>query len=121
MCLTPFELKDHVPFGVKRLYWITDAEEGSASGQHCHLKEEEVFVCLMGEATMVMDQGSGKEEVVLTQGRAIYIPNHVWHGFTGFSRDAVVLAISSTNYSADRSDYCEEYEVYVKEYRPNSV
>lgn len=114
--LTPFELKDQVPFEVKRVYWVTQSA-GIPTGQHCHFEEQEVFVCAAGTMTAVVDSGYGKEFFEMKEGDALYVPNFVWHGFENFSVDAVMLAFSSTNYSADRSDYCEDYEEYVREYR----
>ena len=117
MKLTPFVLRDLVPFEAKRLYWITEPEAGCASGQHCHFVEQEVFVCLAGSAVAVIDKGNGKEDIPVECGQAIYVPNLVWHGFTTFAPGTIILAISSTNYSADRSDYCEDYDTYVAQHR----
>lgn len=114
--LTPFELKDQVPFETKRVYWVAHAG-GMSTGQHCHMEEQEVFVCLQGSMTVVIDKGEGKEEIPFKEGDALYAPNYVWHGFENLSADTVLLAFSSTNYRADRSDYCEDYEQYIKEYR----
>jgi len=47
-------------------------------------------------------------------GDVLIVGNHVWHGFKDMSEDAILLAVSSTNYSPDRSDYCEEYSEYQK-------
>lgn len=116
--LTPFELKDQVPFVVKRVYWVNRGG-GACTGQHCHMEEQEVFVCVQGTMTAIIDHGTGKEEILFKEGDALYAPNYVWHGFENLSADAVLLAFSSTNYRADRSDYCEDYEQYMKEYRGN--
>lgn len=118
--LTPFELKDQVPFEVKRVYWVTQSA-GIPTGQHCHMEEQEVFVCVAGTMTAVIDKGQGKEMFEMKEGDALYAPNFVWHGFENLSADAVLLAFSSTNYRADRSDYCEDYEQYVAEYRNKIV
>ncbi len=105
------ELKDYIDFEVKRVYFIQDCKE--ATGQHCHLEEKELFIMSKGSCVAVIDQGNGKEDVPLNApGDAIYVGNYVWHGFKDFSDDAVLLALSSTNYSDDRSDYIEDYEVY---------
>lgn len=118
--LTPFELGEHVPFEVKRVYWVTNGE-GMSTGQHCHFEEQEVFVCVKGAMTAVVDKGQGKEMIEFKEGDAVYMPNFVWHGFENMSSDAVLLAFSSTNYRADRSDYCEDYDVYVADYRDKIV
>ena len=48
------------------------------------------------------------------QNFAIYLSSYVWHHFKNFSKDAILLALSSTNYSPDRSDYIEDYDEYKK-------
>lgn len=107
------ELKDYVDFEVKRVYFIQDCKENT--GQHCHKIEKEMFVMQKGSCTAVIDCGNGKEDILLSgPGDAIYVGNYVWHGFKDFSVDAVLLALSSTNYSPDRSDYIEDYEEYLK-------
>ncbi len=114
--LTPFELKDNVPFEVKRVYWVTQSP-GIPTGQHCHYEEQEVFVCAAGTMTAVIDKGQGKEMIEMKEGDAIYVPNFVWHGFENLTAESVLLAFSSTNYKADLSDYCMDYDVYVAEHR----
>ncbi|MBI2099126.1 FdtA/QdtA family cupin domain-containing protein [Candidatus Uhrbacteria bacterium] len=111
--LTPIELKDLIPFEVKRVYYITDFEAGGKTGEHCHKIEEEVFILAQGSATAVIDRGKGLEEIKLSApSDAIYVPNFIWHGFKDASSDCVILALSSTNYSSNREDYIEDYEEF---------
>ncbi len=111
--LTPIELKDVVPFEVKRIYYM-DMPEAAVTGEHCHKLEQEMFIQMKGNSTIIIDQGNGKEEVTLKTGQAIYVPAFVWHGFKDSKGGCLVLALSSTNYSADRSDYIENYEEFLK-------
>ncbi len=113
--LTPVEFKDAIPFEVKRLYYVTGMDEKQATGQHCHKIEQEVFIQVAGKCVAIIDRGKGKEKISL-QGPndAIYCPAYVWHGFEEASRDCVILALSSTNYSPDRSDYIEDYAAYLQ-------
>jgi dTDP-4-dehydrorhamnose 3,5-epimerase-like enzyme len=112
--LTPLELKDFIDFEVKRAYLVSNSELGETS-QHCHLQEKELFVMVQGTCSAVIDKGTGIEEIKLTGPKnAIYVPNYVWHGFKNLSPDAIILALSSTNYKADRSDYIENYDEYLK-------
>ena len=111
--LTPIEFKDAVPFEVKRVYFITNFEPGSKTGEHCHKVEEEVFIQIQGTSIAVIDRGKGIEEVVMNgPGGALYVPNFVWHGFTNASPDCVIAALSSTHYGASREDYVEDYEEF---------
>lgn len=112
--LTPVELRDIVPFEVKRIYYFDDMKPEDKTGAHCHKIEEEFFIQLKGSSVAVIDRGQGLEDVPMSgPGDAIYCPNYVWHGFKNASPDSVVLALSSTNYSPDRSDYIEDYDAYL--------
>ena len=104
------ELKNFVDFEVKRVYYIYNCKQ--ATGQHCHKEEKEFFVMQTGACTAIIDSGAGKEDVRLETGDAIYVGAYVWHWFKDFTDDAFVLAMSSTNYGEDRSDYVEDYEEY---------
>ena len=107
------ELKDFVDFEVKRVYYIQDC--AADTGQHCHKIEKEFFVMVRGSCTAIIDRGQGKEDVPLVgPSDGIYVDNYVWHGFKNFSSDAILMAMSSTNYNPDRSDYIEDYEEYLK-------
>ena len=110
--LTPIELKDFIDFEVKRIYYVTELE--GATGQHCHKEEKELFICIKGSLTATVDKGNGKEEMAMKEGTAFYIGNYVWHEFKDAKDDAIMLALSSTNYKPDRSDYIEDYEEYKK-------
>lgn len=112
--LTPVEFKDQSPFEVKRVYYIIrfDGPE-IETGQHCHKIEEEVFIQAQGTSVLVLDQGNGKEDVEIKEGDAVYVPNYVWHGFKNASPDCAIIALSSTNYTPDRSDYVENYDEYL--------
>lgn len=113
--LTPVEFKDLIPFAVKRMYYIDAFKAEDKTGEHCHFVEEEVFIVAKGAVTAIIDQGNGKEDVRLTgPSEALYVPNYVWHGFKEATEDCVIIALSSTNYSPDRSDYQENYDEYLK-------
>lgn len=111
--MTPLELKDYIEFEVRRVYFISEIQ--SQTGEHCHKVEEEFFVMIQGSCTAIIDKGNGKEDIALVAPKeAIYVPNYVWHGFKDFSENAILLALSSTNYKPDRSDYVEDYNEYLK-------
>lgn len=111
--MTPLELQEYIDFAVERIYFISHPQ-GDTS-QHMHYEEKELFIAIQGKCTAVIDRGNGKEDVVLEGPHtAIYVPNYVWHGFKDLSQDAIVAALSSTNYRPDRSDYLENYDEYLK-------
>lgn len=111
--MTPLELKDYIDFEVKRVYFVTEPKD--ETGGHCHKEEVEFFIMIQGSCTAIIDKGNGKEDISFEGPRdGLYVPNFVWHGFRDFSDDAILLALSSTNYKPDRSDYIEDYDEYMK-------
>lgn len=113
MTMSPMELNEYIDFEVKRIYFITNLKDGI--GQHCHLEEKELFVMIQGSCVATIDDGAGLKKIKMeAPSDAIYVGNYVWHQFEEFSSDAILLALSSTNYNPDRTDYIEDYKEYQK-------
>jgi len=114
--MTALELKEYIDFPVKRIYFITSPVNEMKTGNHAHRqKEDEMFVMIQGSCTIHVDDGHGIEDIKLTGPHsAILVPHLVWHGFTELSPDAIILAVTSTNYDPARTDYCENYEEFQK-------
>lgn len=112
--MTPLELKEYLDFDVKRVYWISNPV--GDTGNHAHRQDEdELFIQIQGSSTISVDDGHSLEDIVLTGPQsAIYVPHLVWHGFNHLSSDAIILALTSTNYDPDRADYIEDYEEFKK-------
>lgn len=110
--LSVAELKEYIEFEVKRLYYIQDFME--STGAHCHYKEDEFFIMVKGDCIASIDQGRGLEEIPLGQNEGLVVGHLVWHGFKNFTEGSVLLALSSTNYNSDRSDYLDNYDEYLK-------
>jgi len=114
--MTALELAEYISFPVKRVYFLTDGVGEQRTGSHCHRAEEdELFVCIKGSATAVVDDGHGLTELKLEGPKhALYIPHLVWHHFKNLSDDLVICALSSTSYDPTRADYCEDYLEFKK-------
>lgn len=112
--MTPLELKDYIDFEVKRVYWIS--RPTGDTGNHAHkAAEDEIFIQVQGSSTICVDDGNGLEEIKLVGPQsAISVPHMVWHGFKDLSSDCIILALTSTNYDATRSDYIEDYTEFKK-------
>ncbi|MBI5734144.1 MAG: FdtA/QdtA family cupin domain-containing protein [Candidatus Kerfeldbacteria bacterium] len=110
--LIPLEVEGQIDFPIKRVYAITNALR--PTGQHAHKIEQECFICFQGEVTAEIDDGSGRREVKLQPGDAIYVGTYVWHHFKDFSPGCVLVALSSTNYNPERFDYIVDYEEFKK-------
>ena len=112
--MTAMELSEYIDFPVKRIYFISSPTGEYMTGNHAHRQDEdEMFVMVQGSCKINVDDGSGMTPVELVGPKtAIYVPHMVWHGFSDLSHDAIILAVTSTNYDPSRGDYINDYEEF---------
>ena len=107
------ELK-HMPFEIRRVYWLYDVPGGVARGGHAEKNNEELIIALSGAFEIVVDDGTKSKTFVLNRSYyGLYIPKGLWREIKEFSTNALALEFGSIPYSAD--DYIRDYEIY-KEY-----
>ena len=103
----------HLPFDIRRVYWIYDVPGGEARGGHAFRETEEFIVALSGSFDVVIDDGTCKK--VFSMNRSyygLYIPKGVWREITNFSTKSVAVEFASTDY--DPEDYIRDYEEFIK-------
>ena len=111
--LTPIEFVNFCDFSPKRIYTVYESE-GKTRGGHAHLVEEELFFMSNGSCTGRFHDGIQWFEVRLTANEnLVYVPVMLWHEFCDFSAGAVLVAVSSTIYNSDRSDYIEDFDNFL--------
>lgn len=110
--LTPIEFSKLDLFEIKRVYTVFD--NLLPRGGHAHIVEEEFFFMASGECHTKIHDGVEWKEIHLKTGvNAIYIGKMVWHEFHAFSDNAVLVALSSTNYNPNREDYIEDINKFL--------
>lgn len=107
------ELK-HMPFAIRRVYWLYDVPGGVARGGHAEKNNEELIIALSGSFEIVVDDGFDSKTFVLNRSYyGLYIPKGLWREIKEFSTNALALEFGSIPYSVN--DYIRDYGVY-KEY-----
>lgn len=112
--LSFIEEDNHIPFIIKRSYWIYDVPGGAARGGHAYYKNEEFIVALSGSFDVVLHDG--KQEYVYSLNRSyygLYVPKGWWREMRNFSTNSVGLILASSGY--DPEDYNRDFELYKKE------
>ena len=107
------EQENHIPFEIKRTYWIYDVPGGESRGGHAYKETDEFIIAISGNFDVVVDDG--KDRKVFTLNRSyfgLYIPRGLWRTIENFSTNSLALEFASTSY--DRSDYVEDYVEYKK-------
>lgn len=106
------ENNNHIPFEMKRIYYIFDVEKNAVRGHHAHKKTEQMLFCIRGSISIRLDDGKTKETVVLDKpNRGIFLDALMWHEMADFSEDTVLLVLASDVY--DESDYLRNYEDFI--------
>lgn len=116
--LVALEAMEHIPFKIRRVYYIYDTVGGVRRGMHAHRNLEQILICVHGSCKILLDDGVERQEVLLdkpTEG--LYISNDTWREMYDFSQDAVLLVLASEHY--DEADYIRNYQDFLDMVRNN--
>ncbi len=112
--LTPVYSGLHVPFDIKRVFYLYDIPGGESRGAHAHKQCHQFLVAASGAFEIVLDDGVNKRTVTLNRPfYGLHIPPGIWAAEQGFSSGSVCLVLASEIY--DESDYIRDYNVFLKE------
>ena len=107
------EQNNHIPFEIKRTYWIYDVPGGENRGGHAFINTEEFIVALSGGFDITVDDGSQKKSFTLNRSYyALYIPKGLWREMGNFSTNSLALEFASSKYNP--ADYIRDYNQYLK-------
>lgn len=107
------EQLNHIPFEIKRTYWIYDVPGGEARGGHAFKQNEEFIVALSGAFEVIVDDGKQKETFQLNRSYyGLYVPAGLWREMRNFSTNSLALEFGSILY--DEKDYVRSYEEFLK-------
>lgn len=101
----------HVPFDIRRVYWVYDVPGGQVRGGHAYRHNEELVVALSGSFDVVLDDG--RRERIFPLNRSyygLYVPRMVWRRMENFSTNALALVLASEPYSAE--DYLRDHDEF---------
>lgn len=104
---------DHIPFPIKRVYYIFEASTKLPRGLHAHKKTKQVLFCIQRSVKITMDDGRKRGSIILNQPDiGVFIDKMVWHEMRGFKKDTVLLILASTLF--DQNDYIRDYDEFKK-------
>jgi hypothetical protein len=109
--LTFIEGGDHVPFEIRRVYYLYDVPGGEARGGHAHRGLEQLFIAASGSLDVLVDDGRHRERFFLNRSYyGLYVPRMVWRELDDFSSGSVCLVLASERY--DEADYFRDYDEF---------
>lgn len=107
------EQLNHIPFEIKRTYWIYDVPGGENRDSHAFKENQEFIVALSGALDVVVNDGQNTKTFSLNRSYyGLYIPAGLWREITNFSTNSLALEFGSEHYNEE--DYIREYEEYLR-------
>src|SRR5665213_739055 len=115
--LTFVEAERHVPFPIKRVYYLYDVPGGESRGGHAHRQLEQFVIAASGSFDVVLDDGRERRSFFLNRSYyGLYIPRMVWRELVNFSSGSVCFVLASEYF--EESDYYRDYETFRKDAQP---
>lgn len=111
--LTFIEGGRHIPFDIKRAYYLYDVPGGGERGGHAHRELQQLIVAMSGSFDVVLDDGSEKKRFHMNRSYyGLYVCPMIWRELDNFSSGSVCLVLASNTY--DEADYYRDYGEYLK-------
>ena len=83
--LTFIEGQNHIPFDIKRVYWIYDVPGGQRRGGHAFKEQQELIIALSGSFDVVVDNGRKKQTFPLNRSYySLFIPKGLWRSLHSY-------------------------------------
>ena len=106
--LTFIENDRHIPFEIKRVYYLYDVPGGSLRAGHAHKTLRQFLIAMSGSFDVTVDDGQQKMKFHLNRSYyGLYIPPMIWREIDNFSSGSVCLALASEFFN--EADYYRQY------------
>lgn len=118
--LTFIEGGRHVPFDIRRVYYLYDVPGGSERGGHAHRNLAQLIVAMSGSFDVALDDGKEQRRFHLNRSYfGLYVPQMIWRELDNFSSGSVCMVLASNPF--DEADYYRDYEEFLKAKRINKL
>ena len=112
--LTFIEAFNHIPFDIKRVFYMYDIPGGAYRGAHAHKELHQFIVAMSGSFDVELDNGDRKERFHLNRSYfGLYVPPMTWGFLDNFSSGVVCMVLASDKY--DERDYIRDYDQFLME------
>jgi surface antigen len=97
--LTFLEAGRHVPFEIKRVFYLYDVPGGETRAGHALKSCHQFIIAVSGSFDVVLDDGQEKQRYQLNRSyRGLYVPPLVWRELDNFSSGSVCAVLASEYY-----------------------
>jgi len=110
--LTFIEGGQHVPFEIKRVYYLYDVPGGAERGGHAHKELQQLIIAMSGSFHVMLDDGKDRKRFHLNRSYyGLYVCPMIWRELDNFSSGSVCMVLASTLY--DEADYFRNYDEFL--------
>lgn len=111
--LSVAEQFNHVPFEIKRVYWLYDVPGGESRGSHAHKTLSQLIIAASGSFRVTLDDGKNKRSFFLNRPyQGLLVHPGLWRDLEDFSSGSVCMVLASEVYKEE--DYIREYDEFLK-------
>lgn len=102
--LTAIEEVNHIPFSIKRIFYVHQVTPGIDRGGHAHHDTDQVITAVHGSLKIDVSDGKTTRTFILdTPNKGVYVPRMFWIRLYDFQNDGVCLVVASTIYDMNKS------------------
>jgi len=110
--LTFIEGNQHIPFDIRRVYYLYDVPGGAERGGHAHKALSQLIIAMSGSFDVILDDGGEKKRFHLNRSyQGLYVCPMMWRELDNFSSGSVCMVLASNIY--EESDYYRDYNEYL--------
>lgn len=111
--LTFIEGRRHVPFEIRRVYYLYDVPGGAERGGHAHKGLHQFLVAMSGSFDVKISDGSRSTRFHLNRSfYGLYLCPMIWREIDNFSSGAVCMVLASEYFAND--DYLRDYDEFAR-------
>lgn len=110
--LTFIEANRHIPFDIRRVYYLYDVPGGAKRGGHAHKALHQLIIAVSGSFDIHLDDGVTKKVIPMNRSyNGLYVCPMIWREIDNFSSGAVCMVLASDYYN--EQDYYRDYDAFV--------
>jgi WxcM-like, C-terminal len=111
--LTFIEGGRHVPFEIKRVYYLYDVPGGAERGGHAHRDLHQLIIAMSGSFDVILNDGKQQKRFHLNRSYfGLYVCPMIWRELDNFSSGSVSMVLASNFY--DAADYYRNFDEFVQ-------
>ncbi len=111
--LTFVEGDGHIPFDIRRVYYLYDVPGGAERGAHAHKNLHQFVIAMSGSFDVLLDDGESQKRFHLNRSYyGLYVCPMMWRLVDNFSSGSVCMVLASKRY--DPADYIRDREKFLE-------